>query len=99
MEALGTLAGGIAHDFNNILGIIMGFTQLAEYELGEGVPVLDKLDEVLKATERAKELVKQILAFSRRSEQQKMPLQLGHYSKRGHANSAAIFAVNYRDQN
>ena len=77
MEALGTLAGGIAHDFNNILGIIMGFTQLAEYELGKGSPVLDKLDEVLKATNRAKDLVKQILAFSRRSEQQKMPLQLG----------------------
>jgi PAS domain S-box-containing protein len=77
MEALGTLAGGIAHDFNNILGIIMGFTQLAMYELGKGSPVLDKMDEVLKATNRAKDLVKQILAFSRRSEQQKMPLQLG----------------------
>jgi PAS domain S-box-containing protein len=77
MEALGTLAGGIAHDFNNILGIIIGFTELSMYELGKGTPVLDKLDEVLKATNRAKDLVKQILAFSRRSEQQKMPLQLG----------------------
>jgi PAS domain S-box-containing protein len=77
MEALGTLAGGIAHDFNNILGIIMGFTQLAMYELGQGIPVMDKLGEVIKASNRAKDLVKQILAFSRRSEQQKMPLQLG----------------------
>ncbi|MGC9196421.1 MAG: PAS domain S-box protein [Syntrophobacteraceae bacterium] len=76
MEALGTLAGGIAHDFNNILGIIMGYTQLAMYDLDSGKPVRYKLDEVLKATCRAKELVKQILAFSRRSEQQKIPLQL-----------------------
>ncbi|HYA41772.1 MAG TPA: PAS domain S-box protein [Syntrophobacteraceae bacterium] len=78
MESLGTLAGGIAHDFNNILGIIMGFTQLAKWELNENHPqVVSKLDEVLNASDRAKELVKQILAFSRRSEQQKMPLQLG----------------------
>ncbi len=77
MEALGTLAGGIAHDFNNILGIIMGFTEMVRWELGEKTPVLDKLDEVLKAANRAKELVKQILAFSRRTEQQKMTLQLG----------------------
>ncbi|MDR3553429.1 MAG: PAS domain S-box protein [Syntrophobacteraceae bacterium] len=77
MEALGTLAGGIAHDFNNILGIIMGYTQLAMYDSDSGKPARPKLDEVLKATYRAKELVKQILAFSRRSEQQKLPLQLG----------------------
>ncbi len=76
MEALGTLAGGIAHDFNNILGIIMGYTQLAMYDLDSGKPARYKLDEVLKATCRAKGLVKQILAFSRRSEQQKIPLQL-----------------------
>jgi signal transduction histidine kinase len=77
MEALGTLAGGIAHDFNNILGVIMGFTELAKWELGKKNPILGKLEEVLKAADRAKELVKQILAFSRRTEQQKMPLQLG----------------------
>ena len=77
MEALGTLAGGIAHDFNNILGMIMGYTELAKWELDEASPVLDKLDEVLKSTNRAKALVKQILAFSRSTEQQKMPLQLG----------------------
>ncbi|MFZ0927932.1 MAG: PAS domain S-box protein, partial [Syntrophobacteraceae bacterium] len=77
MEALGTLAGGIAHDFNNILGVIMGFTELAKFELGKGSPILRKLDEVLKAADRAKELVKQILAFSRRTEQQKIPVPLG----------------------
>lgn len=77
MEALGTLAGGIAHDFNNILGIIMGYTQLAMNDSGSPPPACTKLDKVLQATYRAKELVQQILAFSRRTEQQKMPLQLG----------------------
>jgi signal transduction histidine kinase/CheY-like chemotaxis protein len=77
MEALGTLAGGIAHDFNNILGIIMGYTDIARWESGRDSPLAGKLDEILKATYRAKELVKQILAFSRKSEQQKIPLQLG----------------------
>ncbi|MGC9194346.1 MAG: PAS domain S-box protein [Syntrophobacteraceae bacterium] len=76
MEALGTLAGGIAHDFNNILGAISGYTELAKLELGEQNPVRSKLAEVLKATLRAKELVQQILVFSRRSEQKKMPLPL-----------------------
>jgi PAS domain S-box-containing protein len=77
MEALGTLAGGIAHDFNNMLGIIMGYTEMAKWEVGNGSPVVGKLEEVLKASNRAKELVKQILAFSRRSEQQKIQLQIG----------------------
>ncbi len=75
MEALGTLAGGIAHDFNNILGIIMGYTQLALYYSDSGKPTKYKLEEILRATYRAKELVRQILAFSRGSEQQKQPLQ------------------------
>ena len=77
MEALGALAGGIAHDFNNILAIIMGYTDMAKLRSGEGSPIAGKLNEVLKATERAKQLVKQILAFSRRSEQQKTAVQLG----------------------
>ncbi|MDR3569149.1 MAG: PAS domain S-box protein [Syntrophobacteraceae bacterium] len=77
MEALGTLAGGIAHDFNNILGIIMGYTQLGIYDSQSGKPAHTKLEEVLKATHRAKELVQQILAFSRRTEQQKMVLNPG----------------------
>ncbi len=77
MEALGTLAGGIAHDFNNILAIILGFTELAKWKLDKESPVAGKLDEVTKAAERAKELVKQILAFSRASEQKKMPVQPG----------------------
>jgi signal transduction histidine kinase/ActR/RegA family two-component response regulator len=69
MEAIGTMAGGIAHDFNNILGSIMGFTELA---LDDAVPGGDQhsnLNEVLTAGRRARDLVKQILAFSRRGEQ------------------------------
>ncbi len=77
MEALGTLAGGIAHDFNNVLGIILGYTEMTKSALDAQSPLVESLDEVLKASNRARELVKQILAFSRRSEQQKMALQLG----------------------
>jgi len=77
MEAIGTLAGGIAHDFNNILGAVIGYTELA---LGE--PKLDNqlrryLDQVFKAGERARELVKQILAFSRQSDEKLRPLRVG----------------------
>ena len=76
MEAIGTLAGGIAHDFNNILGIIMGYTELAMLGLGEELPVKSKLDEVLKATHRAKDLVAQILTFSHKTKQERKPLSL-----------------------
>jgi len=77
MEALGTLAGGIAHDFNNILGIILGYTEMVLWNKAEGSSEHSQLSEVLKATYRAKELVKQILAFSRRSEHEKKPVQIG----------------------
>jgi PAS domain S-box-containing protein len=81
MEAIGTLAGGIAHDFNNILSAIMGYTELAEYETPEGSKTRDKLKEVLKAGHRAKDLVKQILAFSRQGDQERKPLQINHIVK------------------
>ena len=77
MESLGTLAGGIAHDFNNILGIITGYTELVRMNAGDGQGLSTDLQEVLRATERAKDLVRQILAFSRQSEQEKRPIQLG----------------------
>ena len=77
LEALGTLAGGVAHDFNNILGIIMGYTELSQIQLGEEKAVGKNLQEVLKACRRAKELVQQILAFCRRSEQKIVPIQIG----------------------
>jgi len=77
MESLGTLSGGIAHDFNNILGIIMGYTDMALSQKDKGSDEYDQLNEVLKATSRAKDLVQQILTFSRRSEEKKQLLQVG----------------------
>lgn len=67
MKAIGTLAGGIAHDFNNILSSILGFTELALLKLPDDLPQRRYLDEVYKAGNRAKELVRQILVFSRQS--------------------------------
>ncbi len=70
MEAIGTLAGGIAHDFNNILTAIIGYIQLVEIKLKDSSPVLaDHLGQALQAAARARDLVQQILTFSRRSEQ------------------------------
>jgi two-component system cell cycle sensor histidine kinase/response regulator CckA len=71
MEALGTLAGGTAHEFNNILGIIVGHGELAKMELGEDHAVAKHLDEVLKASQRAKEIVQQILTFTRQQRDQR----------------------------
>ncbi len=75
MEAIGTLAGGIAHDFNNILGAIIGYADLAREDSPNGSSVAKDLDKVLYSSHRAKELVKQILAFSRQAETEKIPLQ------------------------
>ena len=75
MEAIGTLAGGIAHDFNNILSIIFGYNELAMLEK-DPKNRLRHLEELRKGAKRAKELVAQILAFSRKAEQQKQPLQV-----------------------
>jgi signal transduction histidine kinase len=76
MEAIGTLAGGIAHDFNNILWAIMGYAEMASYNLLNTEMARQYLDQVLKASQRAKNLVGQILAFSRRLESKKTPLFL-----------------------
>jgi PAS domain S-box-containing protein len=76
LEAIGTLAGGIAHDFNNILGAILGYTDLLAMSLNEPVQAREYLKEVLGAAHRAKELVAQILAFSRKLETDKKPLSL-----------------------
>ncbi len=65
MEALGTLAGGIAHDFNNVLTAISGNAQLALEDLGPNHPAITSLQEIQRATGRAKDLVRRILAFSR----------------------------------
>jgi len=76
MEAIGTLSGGIAHDFNNILAAILGFTELARDELPSWSPAVHQLDEVIKAASRAKELVRQILTFSRQDDQKRMPINV-----------------------
>jgi PAS domain S-box-containing protein len=74
MEALGTLAGGIAHDFNNILSAVIGFSELAREELQPGNQTREKIVEVLKASDRAQDLVKQILTFSRKVDVKPKPL-------------------------
>jgi PAS domain S-box-containing protein len=68
LEAIGTLAGGIAHDFNNILAAILGYTEMALDDVPEDSSPRHDLEQVLAATYRAKDLVKQILAFSRQGE-------------------------------
>jgi PAS domain S-box-containing protein len=68
MEAIGTLAGGIAHDFNNILGAIVGYAELAQQEVGDRPGPARDLTQLLETAARGKELVQQILAFSRRQE-------------------------------
>jgi PAS domain S-box-containing protein len=77
MEAIGTLAGGIAHDFNNILTGILGNVQLAELDLEPEHPARTYLSEAHKASNRARDLVAQILTFSRRREQQRIVTRLG----------------------
>jgi PAS domain S-box-containing protein len=76
MEAIGTLAGGIAHDFNNILTAIMGYTDLALIKVKKPSPVADALHQVLTASRRASELVRQILTFSRQEDQAKQAVQI-----------------------
>lgn len=78
LEALGTLAGGIAHDFNNILGAIIGFTAMAHQEAPEDSQLKEDLHEVLSAANRAKDLVSQILTFSRQAKEDRKPLRLHH---------------------
>ncbi len=76
MEAIGILAGGISHDFNNILTSIIGYTELALDDAGEGTPLRSNLNEVLIAADRAKNLVRQILTFSRQVEPEIKPISL-----------------------
>jgi two-component system cell cycle sensor histidine kinase/response regulator CckA len=76
MEAIGTLAGGIAHDFNNILSTIMGFGELAQLKAHNSQDSASHIEQVVNAAERARDLVKQLLTFSRRSETDLKPLDL-----------------------
>ncbi len=76
MEAIGTLAGGIAHEFNNVLGAILGYTDLALHAIAPDTPPWQHLQKVRTAGNRATGLVKQILTFSRQSDQERKPVQL-----------------------
>jgi PAS domain S-box-containing protein len=76
LEALGTLVGGIAHDFNNVLASIMGFTEMVLEDLAPDSREYGRLGLALKGAYRGRDLVKQILAFSRQGEQDKKPLKL-----------------------
>jgi PAS domain S-box-containing protein len=76
MEAMGTLAGGIAHDFNNILTAMLGFSQLAQLKIPKDDPTHGYLDQVLTAGNRAKELIRQILTYSRQTEPEHRPIRL-----------------------
>ncbi len=76
MEAIGTLSGGIAHDFNNILFPLIGYTELAKTYVPADNPAQEKLNEVIQAANRAKNLVGQILTFSRKTEEKMQPFNL-----------------------
>ncbi|HOP64258.1 MAG TPA: PAS domain S-box protein [Spirochaetota bacterium] len=76
VEALGTLAGGIAHDFNNILSSIIGYTELARLHVDNSDRTLADLNKVLKASGRAKNLINQILSFSRKATVEYAPVDL-----------------------
>ncbi len=76
MEATGILAGGIAHDFNNILGIIVGNTELSLSDIPEWNPAHQNLNAVMEACMRARDVVRQLLNFSRQSEQKKKPIKI-----------------------
>ena len=77
LEAIGTLAGGIAHDFNNILAAVIGYSELSLSTLDKKSIEYENITEVLRAGMRAKDLIRQILAFSSRTEQKTGPVLLG----------------------
>jgi PAS domain S-box-containing protein len=78
MEAIGTLAGGIAHDFNNILGAILGYAELARADSPPESTVAQDIEQIITAASRARDLVIQILAFSRQAEAEIIPLEPAH---------------------
>jgi len=75
IEAIGVLAGGIAHDFNNILFPILGFAEMIRDDLAEGSPIKEHVLEIINGTKRARDLVKQILTFSRQEEGLLQPMK------------------------
>ena len=76
MEAIGALAGGIAHDFNNILFPMTGYAEMLMEDLPENSPLQENVNEILTAAHRAKDLVGQILSFSRKDTQEKKAIRV-----------------------
>jgi PAS domain S-box-containing protein len=76
LKSIGVLAGGIAHDFNNILTAIIGYTELAMRRIAGDRDIGGHLDQVLQASLRAKDLIKQILVFSRKGKNEPMPVEV-----------------------
>ena len=68
LKALGELAGGVAHDFNNMLAGIMGATELLDYTIGDNSDTKEYIDMIISTTDRASDLIRKLLAFSRRSD-------------------------------
>jgi CheY-like chemotaxis protein len=81
MQAMGTLAGGIAHEFNNMLFPIIGYAEMSMYDLPEHNRVKNNLKKILKAANRAKDLVQQILDYSRQDDQERKPLKVQYIIK------------------
>ena len=77
LEAIGTLAGGIAHDFNNMLTPIIGYSEILSSRYSIGSSEFESLQEIIKAANRAKDLVRQILTISRQTEQELVPVKIG----------------------
>ncbi|MFH0997877.1 MAG: response regulator [Pseudomonadota bacterium] len=78
---MGTLAGGIAHDFNNILAAILGYTELTRSTMPQGTPEYRNLEQVIKASSRARDLVQQILLFSRQDTAELKPVRVSVIAK------------------
>ncbi len=76
MEAIGTLAGGVAHEFNNILGVIIGNNELALMDMPDWNPAKNCLKEIQKASLRAKDVVRNILSFARKTPAERTPIQI-----------------------
>ena len=83
MEAVGSLAGGIAHDFNNILSVIIGNAELVKLKLAPKHKAMKHIEEVINASDRAQELVRQILAFSRKQDTEFRPIRLHYILREG----------------
>jgi PAS domain S-box-containing protein len=82
-EAIGTLTGGIAHDFNNILTIILGYTELAQMQLDKKDPVHTSLDQVREGCTRARDIIRQLLTFARKKDQEKSNADIRPLIKEG----------------